>query len=151
VSMADARTHYRENAVRGASRVGLVVLLYEQMISDLRGAVEALEKNQIQLRTQRINHAIVVIGHLQGTLNLHEGGEVAQNLNSFYAALRRNLVQAQARASREILDRQIDKLLELRDAWIEVERHEAKITTAGKNQAAPWPGLVETRPGTWKG
>lgn len=149
--MADARKVYRENAVRGASRVGLVVLLYEQIISDLRGAAEALDNNRIELRTQRINHAIVVIGHLQSTLDHRRGGEVARSLSHFYNALRGKLLEAQARASRDILNLQIDKLLELRDAWIEVERREAETTIAGKNHAAPWPGLVETRPGTWKG
>jgi flagellar secretion chaperone FliS len=123
--MTDARMFYRENAIRGASRVGLVVLLYEQMIEDLRQAIDALDEKQIELRTRHINHAIVVIGHLQGTLNLAQGGKVARHLDAYYNFLRTRLVEAQAHSSKEILREQIETLLGLRAAWIEVDRAES--------------------------
>ncbi len=120
----DARTHYREAAVRGARPVCLVVLLYEQMIEDLRQAINALEQNNIELRTNKINHAILVIANLESSLN-KTVGQVATNLEHFYEQLRRNLVQAQFQASPAILSQQIDDLIALREAWIEVDRAEA--------------------------
>ena len=69
---------YRETAVRGASPIRLIILLYEQVIEDLRRALAALEQGDIEKRTREINHAILVIGHLQATLDKEQGGQVAR-------------------------------------------------------------------------
>ncbi len=140
----DARSLYREGAVRGASRVGLVVLLYEQMIEDLRRAVDALDRKQIEPRTRYLNHAILVIGHLQRTLDM-EQGEVARNLALFYDVLRQALTQAHARASKEILTAQIANLLSLRDAWIAVDRQETGSGATAGSEAVAAPSPAERR------
>ena len=93
--MSSARTSYRENDVRGASPVRLVVLLYEQLVQDLMQAAQALEQNDIALRTNRINHAVLVVGHLQSALDPDKGGKVAKDLDDFYDTLRKSLVQVQ--------------------------------------------------------
>jgi flagellar biosynthetic protein FliS len=122
--MTNPRTSYRENDVRGSSPLRLVVLLYEQIIRDLGQAAQAIEQNDIRLRTNRINHAILVIAHLQSPLDFVKGGKVAKNLEHFYNALRQNLVQVQFYPSRSGIGQQITDLLTVRDAWIEVERAE---------------------------
>jgi flagellar secretion chaperone FliS len=115
------RTAYREDTTRGAHPVRLVVLLYEQIIEDLRQAVNAIAQNNIELRSNKINHAISVIGYLQSSLNKDAGGQVALNLERFYDQLRVNLVIAQFRMSPAILSQQITDLLALREAWSAVE------------------------------
>ena len=60
-----ASLSYREAAVRGASPVRLVILLYEQVIEDLRRALSAQRNGDIEGRTRAINHAILVISHLR--------------------------------------------------------------------------------------
>ena len=118
----DARSSYRESAVRGANPVQLVIFLYEQAIEDLRRAIVALRKSDIEARTRAINHALVVIGHLQGSLDLERGGAVAQNLATFYSLMRGSLVQAQLEQSAIILEEQIGYLIFLHEAWLEVNR-----------------------------
>ena len=122
--MTNARTTYRENEVRGASPVRLVVLLYEQLVQDLLEAMRALEQNDIALRTEHINHAILVIGHLQSALDFEKGERPARVLDTFYDTLRQNLVEAQFFPSKESLQRQITDLLSLRAAWLDVEQAE---------------------------
>jgi flagellar protein FliS len=135
--MTNARTAYRENDVRGASPLRLVVLLYDQMIHDLTQAAEAIEQNDIPLRTQCINHAILVIGHLQSPLDFANGGKVAKDLESFYNVLRQNLVQVQFHPSKLGIGRLITDLLAVREAWIEVERAEkSPVTTAAQTVPA---------------
>ncbi len=134
--MTTARTAYREADVRGASPVHLVVLLCEQLIEDLRQAAQALEQNNIELRTNRINHAIVVIGHLQSGLDFANGGKVATDLDLFYNVLRQNLVQVQFHPSKAGLSQQITDLLAVRESWIEVERTETPAATTAA-AAAP--------------
>lgn len=118
----DARNHYREAAVRGASPVRLVICLYEQAIEDLRRSVLALERGDIEARTRAINHALMVIGQLQGSLDMERGGEVARNLERFYNQVRMGLVEAQQKQSARILEQQISQLVTVHEAWLEVER-----------------------------
>ncbi|HWY04030.1 MAG TPA: flagellar export chaperone FliS [Candidatus Acidoferrum sp.] len=125
--MTNPRTAYRENDVRGATAIRLIVLLYEQLVQDLSQALQAIEQNDIELRTKRINHAILVIGHLQSPLDFVNGGKVAQDLDHFYNVLRQNLVQVQFHPSRTGLSQQITDLLAVREAWTEVERTEKAL------------------------
>jgi flagellar protein FliS len=120
----DPRIAYRQADARGATSLRLVVLLYEQIIQDLRQASLAIDQNNIELRTNRINHALDVICLLQATLNLDRGGQVARNLVRFYDTIRANLCEAQFQASKEILARQVTDLLTVREAWEQVERLE---------------------------
>jgi len=147
--MIDARTAYREIAGGGANPVRLVAMLYEQMIEDLRQAIQAIDGNRIDARTNAINHAILILGHLQNKLDHTAGGEVARNLERFYNLTRQKLLEAQFEVSREILAEQMSLLLDLRDAWTQVEQAE----TTGSAPIAP--AAVRLRGsgelGDWKG
>jgi flagellar secretion chaperone FliS len=134
--MNNARTTYRENDVRGSSRVRLVVLLYDQIIQDLTKAAQAIEENKIELRTRYINHAILVIGHLQSPLDFERGGKVAQDLDHFYNVLRQSLVQVQFYPSKEAIGERIAELQSVREAWTEVDRAETSLGATAVTSAA---------------
>ncbi len=144
--MTNPRTAYRENDVRGATAVRLVVLLYEQLVQDLSQALQAIEQNDIELRTKRINHAILVIGHLQSPLDFANGGKVAEDLDHFYNVLRQNLVQVQFHPSQAGLSQQITDLLAVREAWTEVERAEKTLVGTAGTTAVATPSAM-FRPG----
>ena len=147
----DARTYYREAAVRGASPVRLVICLYEQAIEDLRRAVIALEKGDIEARTRGINHALMVIAQLQGSLDMEHGGDVARNLEGFYSLLRTGLIEAQVKQSTRILEEQISQLAIVHEAWLEVERATAAPTlpSAELAQANPLTPSRERPSADW--
>jgi len=113
---------YREATVAGASPVRLVMLLYEQAAEDLRRALAAHARGEIESRTREISHAILVIGHLQATLDLERGGKVAENLARFYEQLRAGLVEANCKQSAAAIEQQLSHLLLVYEAWREVER-----------------------------
>jgi len=136
----DARLSYRETAARGATPVKLVGLLFEQALDDLRLALAALEKGDIEARTRGINHAIVVIGQLQASLNLDQGGTVARNLERFYQLVRKGLMAAQFQQSARGLQEQITLLLLVREAWLEVERVPAMPERASADDRTDWSG-----------
>jgi len=112
--------------------VRLVILLYEQAIQDLRRAVTALERGDVQQRTQQVNHALLVIGQLQGTLDRERGGQIAVNLAQFYTQIRAGLMDAQCRQSKAQLEKQLALLMQVRSAWCEAEKAE----TAGQQPAS---------------
>jgi flagellar protein FliS len=150
--MTSPRTAYRENDVCGASPSRLVVLLYDQLVQDLSLAFRAEEQGEIELRTQRLNHAILVIGHLQSPLDFEKGGKVAKDLDDYYNNLRQSLVQLQFFPSPAGFGQILTDLLTVREAWAEVER--AEMASSGQLEArpAPDPANAEPSPGTaWEG
>lgn len=151
--MTHPRSAYRENDVRGATAIRLVVLLYEQLIQDLGRAMQSIEQGDIEARTDRINHAILVIAHLQSPLDFVKGGKVARDLDHFYNVLRQNLVQIQFLPSQENLRQQITDLLVVREAWIEVEKvtHPVIATPQGNLAANPPGAPSEPLRLDWKG
>jgi len=133
----NASLTYREAAVRGASPLRLVVLLYEQAIEDLRRALGAHANGDIEGRTREINHAILVIDHLQATLDKEQGGQVALNLERFYNLVRAGMIEAQFKQSATVLEQQISHLMLVYEAWCEVERGTfAPAATSGLAQPA---------------
>jgi len=148
--MPDARTLYRENAVQGARPVRLVVLLYEQMVEDLRRAVRAMDENRVDARTNAVNHALVVLAHLEGELDTEAGGEVARRLAHFYNVLRRTLMEAQFKASKQMLNEQIPLLLDLRDAWTQVDQAEGSRSTLGPKAADTSTDIDQQIHADWK-
>jgi flagellar secretion chaperone FliS len=134
----NAQLSYREAAVQGASPVRLVILLYEQAVEDLRRALATLQQHDIEGRTRHINHALLVLGHLQATLDKQQGGSVALDLERFYAQLRVGLMEAQGRQSAALLEDQISHLMQVLGAWCEVERrHAVAASTGGATEAQP--------------
>jgi len=127
--MTNVSKAYREADVRGATAVRLVVLLYEQIVRDLTQAAQAVEQNDIELRTRCINHAILVVGYLQSPLDFGKGGKVAKDLDQFYNVLRQSLMQVQFFPSKIGMSQLITDTLAVREAWTEVERAEAALIT----------------------
>src|SRR5271165_879383 len=145
----NATLSYRESAVEGASPVRLVALLYEQAIEDLKRARAALDRGDIEARTRAINHAVVVIGYLQSSLDKEQGGRVAENLERFYNQLRASLVEAQFKQSAAILERQISYLVEVHAAWGQVEQDVERANAApaqGTSPAQSGPGQSQAEP-----
>jgi flagellar protein FliS len=134
----DASFAYRRTDGHSAGPVRRVIMLYEQLIKDLQRALAAMERKDIAARTNELDHALRVVGHLQTTLNLEQGSEVARNLDRYYYALRASLLQAQIRVSPEMLRKQIASVLELREAWVQVER------TPEPGAPPPLPGAPGT-------
>jgi len=149
----DVGRSYREAAVRGASPVELVMRLYEQMIEDLRQAAKAVEQNDVELRGNKINHAVLVLGHLQSQLDFQTGGAVARDLENFYNVLRQNLIEVQVSASKQLLAQQITDLLTVREAWIEVLRAETSSTARTPSPVVDEAAISEAEHAhvDWKG
>jgi flagellar secretion chaperone FliS len=136
----NAGVSYREAAAAGASPVQLVILLYEQIVEDLRRALSSNAKSDIEGRTHALNHALIVIGHLQATLDKEHGGKVAETLERFYEHLRGGLVEAQCKQSGELLEQHISSLMQVHQAWCEVERATTPTARSGKQDDQPSSG-----------
>src|SRR5208282_1182279 len=71
----ESASAYHQSAAFGATAVGQIIALYDRILRDLRQALAAVESARIEERVNSTNHALVVIGELQGVLDLERGGE----------------------------------------------------------------------------
>ena len=118
----DARRGYQESAVRGATPIELVILLYDSAIEDMCRALTAMQKSEIENRAAQIAHALMVLQQLQGTLDFERGGSVARQFEQFYSLVRAKLLEAQIRGSSELMRQQIRCMSEVRDSWAQAKR-----------------------------
>jgi flagellar protein FliS len=135
--MNDAAHTYRELAVRSATPVGLVVMLYDGVISALQRAIGAIEAHDIEKRCAHLNRALAIIVYLEGILNFEAGGEVAQTLKQLYLHTRTCVLQASLKNSKEMLVPLIQRFSELRDAWQQAEAKSSSPGTPTPNKAHP--------------
>lgn len=121
-NLVDARQCYQENALRGATPLELVIVLYDTAIEDIRHALAAMQQNNIETRTRHVGHALLVLQQLQGTLDFERGGKAALQFEQFYNLIRAKLLEAQIRNAPELLREQMRYLSEVRDCWIGARR-----------------------------
>jgi len=121
MSARDSAFAYLHAAAVSASPVGQVVALYDTILRDLRRALAAIEAKEIEPRVNATNHAMTIIGELQGVLDFEHGGEAAKNLNAFYEVMRAGVMQASIANSREQCEELIACFTRVRAAWAKIE------------------------------
>jgi flagellar secretion chaperone FliS len=120
--VSDAARAYRESAVRGASPVGLIVILYEEIIHSMRKAQRAVQSGNIEERTRSLNHALAVVGHLQGILNFEKGGQVARDLSAFYDLVRTKILDANVQTDIASSEWVVAECSTIKQTWELVDR-----------------------------
>jgi flagellar secretion chaperone FliS len=131
----DPDVTYRTASPRASSGVGIVILLYEQLVQDLRRAMTAIDRADVEARTSELRHALEVVGQLQARLDMQAGGEVAQNLDQFYAVLQAGILDAQFKVSKALLGQLIQSVLSIREAWVNVEQSTTSEQASAENSA----------------
>jgi flagellar protein FliS len=134
----DPTLSYQQASARGASPVGQVVALYDTILRDFVRALAALQGGDVETRVFELNHALLVIAHLQSVLDHERGGEAAKYFDRFYSITRGVIVEANIGATPESLEELINLYGGLREAWYQAE-HKSPVDQA---QAA-----VSERPG----
>lgn len=135
----EAKLTYRDNAVRSATPIELVVILFDSAIDDMRRAVCAIRASDVEERATAIRHAMLVFQQLQGTLDFEKGGQVARQFEQFYNLIRAKLLESQLRNSPELMQQQIQFMSEVRDCWVEAERQLKPKPSVPAAIAAPAP------------
>jgi len=132
---------YRKTAIQGATGFGLLIALYDTLAGDLRRAANAERSNDIEQRCKEVNHALLVTAHLEDWVHRGGGGELAEQLLSFYASLRRLMIEAQATRSAVMLEQQMTLVLSVRRTWHELEvRTSSSLESPAWAQVQPFPG-----------
>ncbi len=141
---------YRRTSINGASPIGLIIALFDTLVGDFQRAAAAIHKNDIETRCREMNHALLVIGHLESWVDPKAGGESARALSRFYAYLRAKMMEASLTKAPRLLESQIDMILHVRSSWqqldclppasditLEVSPQAGKIRNATSNDTEP--------------
>jgi len=126
---------YTQLSLEGCSAVGLVVALYDNALRSLHRARRAIEANDIERRTQHLNHVLSIIAHLQGSLDLEGGGEIAKTLLRFYTYARGRILEASLTNSKEKLTDLASHFSSLREAWEMVDMQLSDGRNLSRGQA----------------
>ncbi|HAE48814.1 MAG: flagellar export chaperone FliS [Tistrella sp.] len=113
---ASAQT-YRIQSVMTASAAQRVAMLYDRAITWLQEAKAAIERGDVKARHDANNHAGEIIVHLQATLDLEKGGEIAANLSRLYRFMLNRMIQIDLRNDAKAADDVIGLLRPLSEAW----------------------------------
>ena len=121
-----------ESEIQGADPVHLITLLFD-------GAMAALEKAQVQLaandfrsKSDSITKAILIITEgLSASLNVEQGGELAEHLQALYSYMVSRLIHANAQKDAAAIAEVLQLLGEIAGAWKEI-----RLNAAGEHNSA---------------
>ncbi len=134
--MRSPERSYRESAVRGASPLGLIVILYDEIVRSIRKAIRAFEAGDIEARGKALTHAVEVIGYLQSILNFDKGGDVARNLSNFYNLMRAKLLEIHIAPTQEGLELLAREFAKVGAAWQQADRSLSQPAEQGVDQTS---------------
>lgn len=114
-----AKVQYRSN-VEVASPHRLIDMLYEGAIERIAQAKGAIEFGTVELKGNKINSAVKIVGGLRESLNTDEGGDLAMNLDNLYVYIQELISQGHRHNDVTKLDEAITLLGDLRSAWVQI-------------------------------
>jgi flagellar protein FliS len=110
---------YRTNSVMTASPGQLVVMLYDGMARFLKQAEVAGEEGAWGHASDRLTKADAILDELLVTLDLDQGGELAERLQAIYVFCKRLLIESRVERTADPIRHAARLLAELREAWAE--------------------------------
>lgn len=114
-----AAEHYRQQQILNASPAERVVLLYDGAIRFMMITRKAIEDGNIQGRYDNAVKSKNIIIHLQETLDMERGGEIAINLDNIYNYLLRQFPEID-KNNLEAVDEILKHLKILRESWAKI-------------------------------
>jgi flagellar protein FliS len=106
-----------ESSVMGASPHRLVQMLMEGALERIALAKESMTRNEIAVKGQNIGHAIQIVDGLQSSLNMEDGGEIAENLSNLYDYMTRRLLFANLHNDEAALEEVAGLMAEIKTGW----------------------------------
>jgi flagellar secretion chaperone FliS len=108
---------YQETEVNTASPVKLVLVLYDAAIERALRAKKCLEEGDLAGKGDLISKAIDIISELQVSLDMANGGNMAENLRRLYSYCIDRLIEANIKKDTKQLDAAVRVLCTLREGW----------------------------------
>ncbi|HHJ19711.1 MAG TPA: flagellar export chaperone FliS [Gammaproteobacteria bacterium] len=119
-----ANTAYRQvnkfSALEDASPHKLVDMLYTGALEQIAIAKGQIQRHEVADKGHSLSKAISILEELRRTLDMKQGGELAQNLHDLYEYMKDRLLQANLNNDAVLLE-EVERLLgRIQDGWIQI-------------------------------
>src|SRR5580692_37558 len=125
---------YQKIATQTAPPGQLILMLFDGALRFLDRAPAGFEYQAPLEFNSTINNNVIraqdIINHLNDSLDLEKGGELASTLRRLYSYMHRRLTQSNNRKSPEGIRETIQRLTVLRDAWGQMLRENGGLRPA---------------------
>jgi len=125
-----------QTAISSASPVQIIIMLYDGAINSLAAAKGKMGEMKLAEKGQLISKAISIVEGLRSVLDHEKGAQIARNLEDLYDYMKRRLATANLKNEVAGLDEVMGLLNSLREAWIELDARERKVSLAANAQSA---------------
>ncbi|AAZ97546.1 flagellar protein FliS [Thiobacillus denitrificans ATCC 25259] len=127
-----------ETGVSVASPHQLIVMLYEGAELSIRMAIKHLNEGDIAKKCAALSKAShILVDGLRASLDLKQGGEIAQQLDSLYEYMNQRLMLANINNQTAPLEEVLGLLRELHEAWRQIgAQAPAAASAAGGSRPA---------------
>ncbi len=123
-----------ETIAHGGKGAQLIVLLYDGILESLVAARGHMDRKAFRDAGQQFTRAMTIISGLRETLNFEDGSPVAQDLLKFYNSLTSQIIHAQTQRNLDLLDKCVDWVKSVREAWVELCRNQGPVSEKGEGE-----------------
>lgn len=103
--------------ISGADPYGLILMLMDTALQRMAAARGCIEHGETVRKAKLLHNCVRILAELRGSLNMTEGGSLAQNLNELYDYMIRRLLVANAESDADRVSEVMSLLGEIRGAW----------------------------------
>lgn len=128
---------YQKAAVSTVDQRKLIILLYDGAIKFLSIAANKLEAGNTYEAHTNLIRGKSIVAELLGSLDMNNGGEIAENLQRLYAYMFNQLIDANVSKDAARISHVVSLLKDLREAWKEIPSGQGKAAAASAAPEAP--------------
>jgi flagellar protein FliS len=115
--------------------IKLIIMLFEGAINFTEQAKLRMMENKMADKGILISKVLAIVGELQSSLNLDDGGEVATNMDRVYHYITQRLVEANSENNEEALTEVIGYFRTFKEAWTKArQQNSEQVVDAAPDQ-----------------
>ncbi len=103
--------------VAAADPHGLVLMLLDAAVERMNTARRCIEHGETVRKAKLLHGCVMLITELRGSLNLAQGGQLAQNLSDLYAYMMQQLLRANVANDVTLVTEVLGLLGDIRSGW----------------------------------
>lgn len=110
---------YKETSLTTMDTGRLILICYDSALEYLNMALFGIENRKYEKKYEGLTKAFKAIAVLLDSLDYNQGGDVAQNLDTFYRYILKKILDIDISKNKEELKKIIEYVTIMRDAWKE--------------------------------
>ncbi|GGW63471.1 flagellar export chaperone FliS [Alishewanella tabrizica] len=117
----------------------VIQLLMQGSLENMAKAKGAIERKDYATKAQAFGKAIAIVSALKGSLDMKEGGEISQNLDSLYEFMINHLTLASREQSIAKVNDVMELMLTIKSAWDQISVSDREQGYKMREQLNPVP------------